>query len=363
MAASDASCLECSICTDVLQDPHALPCGHSFCGPPKNCLEGVRHGPTSTKCANCNAVFHSLKVSDLKPLYGIRDALAHLSPQTNRAVKKNLWPRCDVHKRDDISLWCNDCKITMCIQCIENDHAAHSFKSYKVHMKERASELLPKLQSAKNRIKDLDEELTKEQLKIDNLKHQIYVSEELKEKMKCDQQRFSRFVETEDSLELFVNENKEPVNNILHNLISDQTLMDLENNSLKFAFEVNFHNILNLKNRDQRSVWHSYSKNKYAVELRYQLIQGNPWLSTYLFVSKNDIFENFRWKENVSYCISILNNTLREPKSIETIRPELFSSKSRGRGWPKFLQWGTLLNTKLGWHSNHSIIIRVEILR
>ena len=63
MAASDASGLECSICTDFLENPHALPCGHSFCGPPKNCLEGVNYGQTST-------------ILDLKPLYGVKDALA-----------------------------------------------------------------------------------------------------------------------------------------------------------------------------------------------------------------------------------------------------------------------------------------------
>ena len=40
-----------------------------------------------------------------------------------------------------------------------------------------------------------------------------------------------------NSLKIFVNENKKPSNNVLHKLISDQILMDLENNSVKFTLE------------------------------------------------------------------------------------------------------------------------------
>ena len=251
----------------------------------------------------------------------------------------------------------------MCIKCIENDHAAHSFKSYKVHMKERAEELLPKLQSAKNKIKDLDEEITKQQLNIDDLKQQIYLSEELKEKMKCEKERFSKLVEMEKSLEIFVKENKNPSNNILHNLISDQTLMDLESSSVKFAFEIEFENVLNLKKDPQVSEWRPYGGYNYAIKLQYSIKGGTPWLGIFLSMSKVDIKEDFSWEEYVKYRISILNNIFREPISKKSIGSELFSSNSPGTGWTYFLPWGTLLNTKLGWHSNHSISIRVEILR
>ena len=141
----------------------------------------------------------------------------------------------------------------MCIKCIENDHAADSFKIYKIHMKERAAELVTRLQSAKNRITDLDEEITKQDLKNMTFLRQWNVNSKLTEKKKSDRERFSIFVETENSLELFVNENKEPTSNILHNLISDQTLMDLVSSSVKFAFEIKFENVLNLKNGSQIS--------------------------------------------------------------------------------------------------------------
>ena len=141
----------------------------------------------------------------------------------------------------------------MCMKFIENDNAADSFKIYKSHIKERAAELVTRLQSAKNRITDLDEEITKQNLKNMNLLRQWNVNSKLTEKMKSDIERFSIFVETENSLELFVNENKETSSNILHNLISDQTLINLESSSVKFAFEVKFENILTLKNGSQIS--------------------------------------------------------------------------------------------------------------
>ena len=62
---------------------------------------------------------------------------------------------------------------------------------------------------------------------------------------------------------------------------------------------------------------------------------------------KIDRNENFEWYVSVNYRISILNNTVQKTISLNSHEPILFSLDKKV-GWPTFLEWGTLLNTKLG---------------
>ena len=70
----DLKPIECPICTDPLTDPRALPCGHSYCGPPKDCLKGVKKKSGGLKCSVCQEE-SDRDISKLKPLFGIRDFL------------------------------------------------------------------------------------------------------------------------------------------------------------------------------------------------------------------------------------------------------------------------------------------------
>merc|ERR1712226_1198333 len=64
----------CSVCSEVFNDPRLLPCGHLFCGPPKSCLTKLCDDSGNIKCAECNAE-HKTEIDNLTPMFRIRDAL------------------------------------------------------------------------------------------------------------------------------------------------------------------------------------------------------------------------------------------------------------------------------------------------
>ena len=129
----ELSSIECSICTDPFTDPRTLPCGHSYCGPPKTCLKGVERRD-GLRCAVCNETFN-LKTSELKLLYGIRDYLEQSTSKTrNTDVLEVMCKKHDCYK---ILFWCRTCSEKVCQKCFDLEHQSHALKNFRTHLKEK----------------------------------------------------------------------------------------------------------------------------------------------------------------------------------------------------------------------------------
>ena len=122
--------MECPVCHDPLLDPRALPCGHSYCPTPKNCLNYLQNNPGILTCSICRAE-HRISISSLKPLYGIRDVL-----QTANQGPLFKPPNCDnIFCSKVVSFWCKNCKTAICEDCLEANHGSHLIVSFKTYLK------------------------------------------------------------------------------------------------------------------------------------------------------------------------------------------------------------------------------------
>ena len=113
--------LECSICTESISDPRALPCGHSFCGPIRSCLRSMQVDDV-IKCAVCRAD-HKLSADDLKPLYGIKDFFSTKTVE-DIDINENV---CEKHGKS-VTLWCFKCQEMQCNDCGIIGHKNHLVK-------------------------------------------------------------------------------------------------------------------------------------------------------------------------------------------------------------------------------------------
>ena len=151
--------MTCTICTDPLIDPRPLPCGHSYCGPPKTCLTFLEKTANQLTCAQCNQSF-MISIPDLKPLYEIREVLqnqleeksnlekeiALLRNQTQELCnysQKFIPPGCAENACANASqIWCKQCEVPICDDCLEISHDRHSVSMFKKFLQKAVGEKL-----------------------------------------------------------------------------------------------------------------------------------------------------------------------------------------------------------------------------
>ena len=110
--------LECSICSDIFEDPRQLSCVHTFC---LRCLEGIVRHNQQVKDVICPLCRNVSKL----PTQGVQSLQKNLFIAKVKEVLLISRPHCDICEGEDASLdlfYCIDCKQRFCGKCRRETH-------------------------------------------------------------------------------------------------------------------------------------------------------------------------------------------------------------------------------------------------
>ena len=183
---------KCCICTDSLDDPRQLPCGHCYCGPHKTCLEFLKVEGIY-KCAICK-YDHQINIAELKPLYGVRDFLQNQQNAIqDDSIDGAFMLFCNYHPEKQVKFWCTNCENSMCVECTDCDiHSDHLFISFSKNFKritesqlKRASKNVSSWSSKiETKLGKLKERAKNIEIEIENLEEKKAVRDEQLIKLK-----------------------------------------------------------------------------------------------------------------------------------------------------------------------------------
>ena len=290
--ASIAENLQCSICSDIFRNPRALPCGHSYCGPPRNCLNGIKYdNDQRSKCAICNEIFQ-FPVSTLKPLYGIREAISSLFLEENTAEGN-----CN-HAIAYKNLWCVDCSAQVCSVCVDTFHFDHNLKNYKAILMNKLDSVLPQLQN----IDLLEFQIASEMKQLQKRQHTL-------EKISRNKSTLLDFAKSKGNRPL----NTEISEMLVSNSIESE-LQQIANQVKLFEFTVTIDNIELYKKGAAYSP--DYCLRKYNFRILWTIEEENEEFCLFLYLGVESLNQsNKNWKIRLTFRLVLVNFDVS--KSIE----------------------------------------------
>ncbi|XP_070206011.1 tripartite motif-containing protein 54-like [Littorina saxatilis] len=125
--------LTCSLCLEIYTSPKLLPCSHSFC---VKCLQDLTtHLKSKTfPCPQCRE-----QVTVPQGGVGSFQNNFYLNPQDLDKARDGTL--CLTHSNQELDLYCEDCKLAVCLKCVLTKHKLHSTKDLSEAASEAKSEL------------------------------------------------------------------------------------------------------------------------------------------------------------------------------------------------------------------------------
>nr|XP_054775166.1 E3 ubiquitin-protein ligase TRIM50-like [Lytechinus pictus] len=131
MASCNKDHLICPICIDTISHATLLNCGHTFC---RVCLEELydQHG-ANLSCPVCRAKTRltAKGVHGLPPNVIINGLVADLIKPSRDSAKA-----CRLHNDHEKELFCEECKVHICVRCLVSEHLNHPMKPREVFERE-----------------------------------------------------------------------------------------------------------------------------------------------------------------------------------------------------------------------------------
>ena len=306
----------------------------------------------STKCAVCNTEFPGLKVSDLNPLYDFRETLPEISARHRDDA--DGWPKCTNHG-NKIILWCNDCALGMCSDCMDAGHSTHSFRSYKERMKERALKFLDKLPQIDSKIKGLGGSINRHNVQITELEQKILeLRQNIKDhqeeilKLSNEKKRLQNIMAMKQTLESVAKGQEVASNTNIHTYLREDSILKLNVDTVAFTFTEKM--LTNERAYDTKMhQWNNwdlrlyFQENPIKVLLRVWGTCGNRL---------NNIFLRIR--------LHLLNDSPEKTICEEFNNPA--ESDSNSHDYYLKIPPCVVSNPNLGFISNNQITVKVEVL-
>ncbi|XP_019622778.1 PREDICTED: tripartite motif-containing protein 2-like [Branchiostoma belcheri] len=152
--------LSCSICLELFTRPKVLPCQHTFC---QDCLKDLARKKARFQCPNCRrrVKIPAQGVTGLPDNHLVGSLCDRISNQPavsteeqgNSEVdvsEEQAGNNCDKHPSEKLRVYCKQCLVPVCDECLDQDHAGHTTMSLKKAMEERSASIKTSVDQGKN---------------------------------------------------------------------------------------------------------------------------------------------------------------------------------------------------------------------